>query len=136
MEVFNVIESRKDGTKNVVFTGSFNDCNAWVNNNTFVHPDNDDFRVNVDLYDVDGDDYFVYTIEPCADDDDTKENADVFSFHEVLDMYGAIYEIRTLCDGIEDEDAANYIRTNLNGIYSIIRRHISDDMDTAVNAML
>lgn len=65
-----------------------------------------------------------------------EENADVFSFHEVLDMYGAIYEIRTLCDGIEDEDAANYIRTNLNGIYNIIRRHISDNMDTAADAML
>lgn len=66
----------------------------------------------------------------------SDKNADVFTFHEVLDMYGAIYEIRELCDGIEDEDAANYIRTNLNGIYSIIRRHISDNMDTAVDAML
>lgn len=65
-----------------------------------------------------------------------EENTDVFTFHEVLDMYGAIYEIRTLCDGIADEDAANYIRTNLDGIYNIIRRYISDDMDTAVDAML
>lgn len=66
----------------------------------------------------------------------SDKNVDVFTFHEVLDLYGSIYEIRTLCDGIADEDAANYIRTNLNGIYSIIRRHISDNMDTAVDAML
>lgn len=65
-----------------------------------------------------------------------EENADVFSFHEVFDMYGAIYEIRTLCDGIANEDVANHIRTNLDGIYNIIRKHISDDMDTAVSAML
>lgn len=66
----------------------------------------------------------------------SDKNADVFTFHEVLDMYGAIYEIRTLCDGIEDKAVADAIRTNLNGIYSTIRRHISDNMDTAVDAML
>lgn len=65
-----------------------------------------------------------------------EENTDVFNFHEVLDMYGAIYEIRTLCDDIADKAAANAIKANMNGIYSIIRRHISDDMDTAVDAML
>lgn len=65
-----------------------------------------------------------------------KENDDVFTFHEVLDMYGAIYEIRTLCNGIADKAVADAIKTNLNGIYSIIRRHISNDMDTAVDAML
>lgn len=65
-----------------------------------------------------------------------EKNADVFTFHEVLDMYGAIYEIRTLCDGIEDKAVADAIKANINGIYTIIRRHISDDMDTAVDAML
>lgn len=64
------------------------------------------------------------------------KNADVFTFHEVLDMYASIYEIRTLCDRIADKAVADAIRTNLNGIYSIIRKHISDDMDTAADAML
>lgn len=65
-----------------------------------------------------------------------EKSDDVFTFHEVLDMYEAIYEIRTLCDGIEDKAVADAIRTNIHGIYSIIRRHISDNMDTAVDAML
>lgn len=65
-----------------------------------------------------------------------KENDDVFTFHEVLDMYASLYEVRTLCDGIADKDVADTIKTNMNGIYSIIRKHISDNMDTAVDAML
>lgn len=65
-----------------------------------------------------------------------KENDDVFTFHEVLDMYASLYEVRTLCNGIADKAVADAIKANLNGIYSIIRRHISDNMDTAVDAML
>lgn len=130
MKTFNVIENRGNGVKFAIISGTYMDCVNWMDRNTIPNPLNAKIRISSNADDVDSNgNNFTYTIEA-----DSKD--DVFSFHEALDMYGAIYEIRTLCDGIEDQAVANAIKANINGIYNIIRKHISDEVDTAVDAML
>lgn len=131
MTVFNVIEDRGCDIRYTIISGTYMDCVNWMDRNTIPSPLNNTIRISINAENINGNgDPFTYTIEPDGEDDN------VFSFREVLDMYASIYEIRTLCDSIANEDVANHIRTNLDGIYNIIRKHISDDMDAAVSAML